>query len=77
MIGVNAQEGEALTQCSGVVGALKSNQGSVQALRLPIGFALLPVAGVRGETVGEFMVAPVLRRLIGVITAVAASEAGV
>ena len=50
--------------------------GSVKALRLPVGIALLPVAGVRSEAVGELMVAPVLRGLIGVIVAVAGAEAG-
>lgn len=73
---IRVHQGKALSQCARVAGALKSDQRSVQPLRLPIGIALLPMAGMRGEAVDKFMMAPVLGGLIGVIAPVAAAEAG-
>src|SRR6516162_5681335 len=54
----------------------KCDQWLIEALRLPIGFLRTPVAGVAGQTEDEVVVPPVLRGLVAVGAAVAASKAG-
>src|ERR1039458_3076977 len=47
-------------------GRLEGNERLVKAVGLPIGFAVVPRAGMAGDAESEFVVAPVLVGLIGV-----------
>src|SRR5438552_674170 len=55
---------------------LEGNQRLIETLRLPIGLLLPPVARMTSQTIDQFVMAPVLRGLIGVRSSVAFTDAG-
>src|SRR3989442_15792550 len=59
-----------------VLWTLEGNEGLIKAVRLPVGLFPAPVAGVAGQAVNEFMVAPILRDLVAVVLSVTFTEAG-
>src|SRR5437667_156498 len=59
-----------------MLGALKGNQGLVEAISLPVCLTLSPIASMTRKSKDEFMVAQVLRELIAIGTAVSFAHSG-
>ena len=63
---VDVEQRKAFTQRAIVAGALKRNEWLIEPAALPVGLAILPIAGMARNAVFELVTAPVLCGLIAV-----------
>lgn len=66
---VDAHQREAAAQRARMPLCCESHKWGAQAICLPIGLALTPVARMSGDTKENFVVSPILVQLIGIIAA--------